>query len=126
MDVFQKIAEERIKEAMGRGEFDNLPNSGKPLKLDQDAWLPEDLRMAYKVLKNAGCVPPELDLRKEILCLRELIDTIDDDKERLKKIRQLNFKILKLNTMRKKPIYLEDLPEYEIKVISRYTDTARD
>jgi hypothetical protein len=126
MDVFQKIAEERIKEAMGRGEFDNLPSSGKPLKLDQDAWLPEDLRMACKVLKNAGCVPPELDLRKEILCLRELIDTIDDDKERLKKIRQLNFNILKLNTMRKKPIYLEDLPEYEVKVISRYTDTACD
>jgi hypothetical protein len=87
MDIFQNIAEERIREAMERGEFDNLQNSGQPLKLDRDAWVPEDLRMAYKVLNNSGCLPPELELRKEILCLRELIDTLDDNKERLDKIR---------------------------------------
>lgn len=120
MDVFRRIADERIREAMERGDFKNLPNSGKPLKLDQDSWIPEDLRMAYKVLKNAGCLPPELELRKEIVSLRELIDGMDDDADRLKKIRQLNLKLLKLNTMRNKPLYLEGLPEYEMKIFGRF------
>jgi hypothetical protein len=120
VDVFRRIADERIREAMERGDFKNLPNSGKPLKLDQDSWIPEDLRMAYKVLKNAGCLPPELELRKEIVSLRELIDGMDDDADRLKKIRQLNLKLLKLNTMRNKPLYLEGLPEYEMKIFGRF------
>jgi hypothetical protein len=120
VDVFRRIADERIREAMERGDFKNLPNSGKPLKLDQDSWIPEDLRMAYKVLKNAGCLPPELELRKEIVSLRELIDGMDDDADRLKKIRQLNLKLLKLNTMRNKPLYLEGLPEYEMKIFGSF------
>ncbi len=119
MDVFRRIAEERIREAMERGEFDHLPNRGRPLNMDDDHGVPEDLRIAYRVLKNAGCLPPELELRREILSLRELIDSIDDDKERLRRIRQLNFNLLKLNTMRKRPFYLEDLPEYEGKLLDR-------
>ena len=78
MDVFARIAEKRIQKAMERGAFDNLPNRGKPLNLDSDSWIPPDLRMAYKVLKNAGFVPPEVELRKEILSLRELIDTTNE------------------------------------------------
>ncbi|HEB74895.1 MAG TPA: DUF1992 domain-containing protein [Nitrospirae bacterium] len=122
MDAFRKIAEERIRAAMERGEFDDLPNSGKPLKIDEDASIPEDLRLAYRVLKNAGCLPPELELRKEILSLRELIDTIDDDKERLRNIRRLNFNLLKLNTLRKRPFYIDDIPEYEEPLLRRLVD----
>ncbi len=120
MDIITKIAEKRIREAMERGDFDNLPNSGKPLKLDDDSWFPEEIRLAYKVLKNAGCVPPELELKKEIISLKELIDTIDDDKERLKKIRELTYKLLQMNSMRKNPFYIDDLPEYEDKFIKRF------
>ena len=119
MDIFAKIAEEKIKEAMENGEFDNLPGKGKPLKLEEDAWIPEDLRMAYKLLKNAGCIPPELELRNEIINMRALIDTIDDDQERLRRLRELNFKIMKLNMMRKKPVNLEDFPEYEEKIVRK-------
>lgn len=119
MDIFQKIAEERITEAISRGEFENLLGSGKPLNIEEDLYVPEDLRIAYKILKNGGCVPPELDLRKEIVSLKELINTIDDNKERLRKIRQLNFKLLKLNTIRKTPFYLDDFPEYEEKLLQR-------
>lgn len=107
MDIFTKTAEQRIQEAIERGELDNLPNSGKPLNLDDDIWVPEDIRAAYQILKNAGYVPPEVELMKEIISLRKLIDTIDDDKERLKKIRQLNYKLLKLNTMRKRPLDID-------------------
>lgn len=120
MDIFQKIAEERIREAMEQGLFDDLPNKGKPLKFEDESWIPEDLRLAYKVLKNAGCIPPEMELRKEIIDLRDLLKTIDDDEERIRRIRELNFKLLKFNIGRKRPLYLEDFPEYEDKIIKKF------
>ncbi|MEW6108318.1 MAG: DnaJ family domain-containing protein [Nitrospirota bacterium] len=119
MNIFTKIAEQRIREAIENGEFDDLKGMGKPLNLDDESWIPEDLKMAYRVLKNAGCLPPELELRNEILNLRELLNTIDDDKERIRKIRELNFKLLKLNEMRKKPLILEEFPEYEDKIYKK-------
>lgn len=121
MDIFAKIAERRIIEAIENGEFDNLEGVGKPINFEDETWIPEDLRMAYRILKNAGCIPPELELRNEVINLSALINTIDDDKERLKKIRELNFKILKLNIIRKKPFNLEDFPEYELKVADKLT-----
>ncbi|MDI1471182.1 MAG: DUF1992 domain-containing protein [Thermodesulfovibrio sp.] len=120
MDIFEKIAEEKIREAMEQGLFDDLPNKGKPLKLEDLSWVPEDLRLAYKILKNAGCIPPEMEIRKEIIDLKELLKTIDDDEVRIRKIRELNFKILKLNIGRKTPFYLEDFPEYEEKIIKKF------
>ncbi len=67
-----------------------------------------------------GYAPPEVELRKEIVSLRELIDTIDDDKERLKRIRRLNFRLLQLNTMRKKPFCSDDISEYGDTFIKRF------
>jgi hypothetical protein len=113
MDIIEKIAEEKIKEAVARGEFENLPGVGKPLAFDDDTWVPEDQRLAYRVLKNAGCIPPELELRKEISGLRELIDSIDDDRERLKRLRELNFKLVKLNMTRKISLNFYDFQRLE-------------
>jgi len=122
MDIFAKIAEQKIREAIENGEFDNLEGMGKPLEFSDESWIPEDLRMAYRVLKNAGCLPVELELRKEVTNLRDLINTIDDNQERLRKIRELNFKLLKLNELRKRPISLENLPEYEEKIYRKMID----
>lgn len=116
MEIFAKIAEQRIREAIERGEFDRLEGMGKPIFFEDETWIPEDLRSAYRILKNAGCVPQEIELRKEVLTFRELLQTIDDDRERLKKIRELNFKILKLNELRKRPFMLEEFPEYKEKI----------
>ncbi len=121
MDFITKIAERRIIEAMENGEFDDLEGRGKPIKFEDETWIPEDLRMAYRILKNAGCIPPELELRNEIISMRNLIDTIDDDKERLKKLRELNFKLLRLNIIRKRPFNLDDFPEYEEKLVDKLT-----
>ena len=126
MDSFYKIAEHRITEAMKNGEFDNLEGKGKPFKFEDESMIPEDLRIAYRFLKNAGCVPPELEMRNEIVNLCSLINTIDDDKERLKKIRELQFKLLKLNMTRKRPLNLEDFPEYEGKFIDRIMGNSQD
>jgi hypothetical protein len=121
MDAFYRIAERRIIEAIQNGDFDNLENMGKPIQFEDETWIPEDLRMAYKFLKNAGCIPPELDMRNEMVNLFSLMNTIDDDKERLKKIRELNFRLLKLNMNRKQPLTFEDFPEYEAKLMDKLT-----
>lgn len=121
MDISAKIAEEKIKRAMEDGAFDNLSGKGRPLNFEDETWIPEDLRLTYRVLKNAGCIPLELEKRKEILSLKEIMDTIDDDKEKLKKLRELNFKLMEFNMIRKRPLYLEKLPEYEKRVFEKFT-----
>jgi hypothetical protein len=85
------LAEQRIREAQERGEFDNLPGAGAPLALDDDALVPEELRAAYRILKNAGFVPPELDARCEIRELEQLLRKIDDDGERGHLLARINF-----------------------------------
>ena len=66
------LAEQRIAEAVSRGDFDDLPGAGRPLELDDDALIPEDLRLAYRILKNAGFVPPEVEAVNEIAVLERL------------------------------------------------------
>jgi hypothetical protein len=63
---FDAIAEKRIRDAMDRGEFDDLPGAGRPLELNEDPLVPPEVRMAYRVLKNAGIVPAEILQRREI------------------------------------------------------------
>lgn len=125
MDIFSRIAERKIMRAIEQGAFDHLENSGKPLNLDDDAWVPEDLRLVYRVLKNSGYLPPELELRREIITLREMMQAIDDDKERLRKLRELNFKLLKLCEMRKTPLLFHDLPDYEEKIYQKLSGVQR-
>jgi len=71
--VLEFIAEQKITDAISRGEFENLPGEGKPLALDDDSLVPEDLRLAYRILKNAGFVPPEVETLNEIAALERLV-----------------------------------------------------
>ena len=66
MLVVELLAERKIEEAIARGEFDDLPGAGRPLELDDDPLVPEDLRVAYRILKNAGYVPPEVQALNQI------------------------------------------------------------
>lgn len=104
---------------MARGEFDNLPGRGKPLVQEDLSGVPEELRMAYKVLKNAGCVPPEVELTNEVASLREMILDMEENEERMKKVRELNFKLMKLEMTRKRPLSLDLLPEYQEKLLDK-------
>ena len=76
------IAESKIRTAMARGEFDNLPGRGRPLKLEDCSRVPAELRMGFRLLRNAGCLPPELEARKEMTRLGTLIAATGDLKER--------------------------------------------
>jgi hypothetical protein len=71
--VLEFIAEQKIAEAISRGELENLPGEGLPLELDDDVLVPEDLRLAYRILKNAGFVPPEVETLNEIAALERLV-----------------------------------------------------
>jgi len=73
MQILDMLAEQRILEAIERGEFDDLPGRGRPLDLDEDLIVPEELRVAYRILKNAGFLPREVEMRREIRDVRELI-----------------------------------------------------
>lgn len=115
----QKIIENRIKEAIERGDFDNLPGYGKPLVLEDDSHIPPDLRLAYKILKNADCIPPELQLKKDIQNIQDMLTGMTDEKEKYRQIRKLNFLVLKLNMMRKTHVTLEESQVYHDKVLEK-------
>ncbi|WP_027719314.1 DnaJ family domain-containing protein [Desulfovirgula thermocuniculi] len=99
MDILTKIAEEKIREAMQKGEFDNLPGKGKPLKLDDLAHVPEELRAGYIVLKNAGVLPEEMQLKKEIVTLQQLLNYCYAEEEQLTIKKKLSEKILRFNIL---------------------------
>ena len=120
---FEKIVEERIRQSMEKGEFDNLPGTGKPLDLDDFSFVPEELRMAYKILKNADCVPPEIELKKEILQAEDLLESMTDVKLRYKAIKKLNFLIMKLNTMHNGSASFDVPQKYETKLVEYLTSS---
>ncbi len=107
---------------MERGEFDNLAGRGKPLVMEDLSAVPEELRMAYKVMKNAGCIPPEVELSNEVASLRRLVLEMEESEERMKKVRELNYKLMKLEMTRKRPLSLDLLPEYQGKLLDRLGD----
>ncbi len=118
---FERIVEERIKRAVREGDLDNLPGTGAPLILEDDAHIPQELRLAYKILKNADCLPPEIELKKEILQTEDLLTTIDDAAEKYHVMKKLNFLIMKLNTMRNISITSEMPQVYLEKIADRLT-----
>ncbi|HXJ49988.1 MAG TPA: DnaJ family domain-containing protein [Burkholderiales bacterium] len=88
--MFDLIAERKIAEALARGELDNLPGEGRPLELDDDALIPEELRAAYRILKNAGFVPPEVQALNDIATLERFVNQQEvDAAARAKAVRKL-------------------------------------
>lgn len=97
---FAAIVEERIKKAQQEGAFENLAGAYKPLNFE-DRNLPEEWRMAHKILKNAGFLPPELELRKKVNQARDLLDACAiESPERQKIQKKLTYLLTKLNTLR--------------------------
>ncbi|GIP21556.1 MULTISPECIES: DnaJ family domain-containing protein [Paenibacillus] len=97
--MFSWLAEQRITEAIDKGELDDLPGQGQPLHVEDLSHIPEDLRIAYKVMKNAGYVPEELTLRGECLHLEDLLQACEDPQERQQLYRKLNEKTVRLRMM---------------------------
>lgn len=84
----EALVERRLEEAAANGELSRLPGEGRPLELDDDRMVPVELRIAHRILKNAGCVPAELGPIAEV---RQLIDAAERalDETRGRRLRAL-------------------------------------
>jgi len=119
LNAIQIIAERKISEAIRNGKLETGEWKGKPLPVEDDRFVPPDLRLAYKMLKNAGYLPPEIEAKKEIQRLEELIAANEDEHVRVKQMKKLNLLVTKLNTMRNRPVNLENKSDYYRKVVEK-------
>jgi hypothetical protein len=94
---FQKSVDEKIKEAILRGEFDDLPGRGRPLDLDAYFAMPEHLRMGYSILKSAGIIPEEMELLRQIEGLKKSLDSSTSRIENQALRQQLSEKLTNFN-----------------------------
>jgi DnaJ family protein C protein 28 len=144
--------DEQIREAQARGDFDNLPGSGKPLNLDENPYT-GDKALAYSLLKQNGYAPPEVELAKEIrtqfaktqqkleklrqhrksLCTRRIPpfgsekrafhDAVEKGATQYDQLlRELNRKILNLNLITPAPMHM---PMFEVeKLVQEFRDSC--
>lgn len=119
MDVVAIIAEGKIREAIEKGEFDNLSGKGKPLKFDDLSHVPEELRAAYIILKNSGVLPEEIILKKEIVSLHKLMECCHEDEERHSLKRKLNQKILRFELLMENRKISHSLNYYKNKIYAK-------
>ena len=125
MNLLDQIAEARIQEAVDRGELCGLPGEGKPLQLDDDSAIPEELRAAYRILKNAGFLPPELQLRKELREAEHLLHQLPES-ERSRARARLELLQLRLAASRRHPINLLLEDHYRQRLLERLDPSTSD
>ncbi|OGQ81878.1 MAG: hypothetical protein A3F90_11610 [Deltaproteobacteria bacterium RIFCSPLOWO2_12_FULL_60_19] len=121
---FQRLVEERILEAERAGAFDNLPGKGKPLALEDLSAVPEDLRAAYHILKNAHVLPPEAELLKEIRTLEDLLRYIDDEGERRAMAKSIQLKVIHRDLLKHRSLSMESVRYYGQKLVHRFSRRA--
>ena len=121
---FEKIVEKRILKAQKKGDFENLIGSGKPLKLNENYYIPEELRLAYKILKNADCLPPEIELKKEIKQTEDLLAGMQATSEKYRILKKLNFLIMKLNTIRDTSI-MNEMPQHYMEKLVGHLEKSK-
>lgn len=108
MWLLERLAEERIEQAIARGELEDLPDRGRPLDLDDDAMVPPELRAAYRVLKNAGFLPEEVALRRRIHDAEELLRVARSEEERAAAGARLRLLLARLGDRRAGPVVTEE------------------
>lgn len=117
MSLVDRLAEVHIQKAIEEGELDDLPGRGKPLWLDDDRLVPEALRAGYRLLKNAGYLPPELELVREIREVESLIARLDHGEERERACVRLNLLRSRLQSRGREPSLLLERGEYRAKLV---------
>lgn len=96
MWLIDQIAEQRILDAINDGQFDDLTGMGLPLPMEDNSLVPEELRVSYRILKNAGFLPPEMQLRGDIATVDTLINQACHVEDRAQLSRRRNFLLMQL------------------------------
>ncbi|MCP3891266.1 MAG: DUF1992 domain-containing protein [Desulfobulbaceae bacterium] len=121
MDPLTFIAEQKIAQAMKEKDFTSPEWKNKPLPLEDDRFVPDDLKMAYKILKNSGYLPPEIEDRKEVKRLEDLIESTQDEHERVKQMKKLNVLLMKVEAQRSFSSNIANQDDYYRKVVEKVT-----
>jgi hypothetical protein len=125
MKCLESLVEQRISEARERGELDDLPGSGAPLDFDDDRLVPEALRVAYRVLKNAGYVPPEIEALRDIHALELALEREEQPDERRRLLARINALLMRASLGRRRDnLRLEDA--YFEKIAQKLARSRRD
>jgi hypothetical protein len=119
LEAIRRIAERKISEAIQKGHLDTQGWCNRPLPMTNDTLVPEELRMAHKILKNAGYLPPEIETKKEIQQVEDLLAACEDEYTRVKQIKKLNYLMFKLDIMRGNSGNIECQEAYYRKVVER-------
>ena len=120
LSIIQTIAERKIQQAIAEGSLADLSHwKNKPLPPDDMAGVPDDLRMAYRLLKNAGYVPEEVTLKKEISRIEDLLVTCRDELEKITQLKRLGCLKTKLECRMGRSIQLGEDGPYYSRVVER-------
>lgn len=125
LEAIRRIAEQKISEAVREGRLSVAEWRNRPLPPGNDSLVPEDLRLAYKILKNAGYLPAEIETRKEIEKVEDLLASCEDEYIRVKQLKKLHFLLMKLNTMKGESSIAEQENYYQ-KVVERLSVRGKD
>jgi hypothetical protein len=120
LSFLQRVVEEKIREAQEAGAFDNLPGAGKPLRLEDLSWVPEDLRVAYTILKNAHVLPPEVELLKQIRTIEELLKYVEDGPQKKDLMKQIQWKMIRLDLLKRRSMDLGKVRLYSRKLVRKF------
>lgn len=120
MNILAELAERAIREAQERGEFEGLSGQGQPLPVTSDPFMPETLRMAYKVLKNAGYVPKQIQDQREIRSLIECLERETDESRKMRQIQKVQLFIARAR-IEHGGLLQEENEKYFQKVVTRVT-----
>ena len=123
MWLIDKLADARIAEAQRAGEFKDLPGQGNRVELEADGLIPEELRVTYRLLKNAGYAPPEVGLLRDISEIEQLIAGMDTGQEKSSALKKLNLLRAQLGT---RAANLDLTRDYCSKIVSRLDRSGTD
>ncbi len=125
--IIQTIAERRIQQAMDEGSLPDLSHwKNRPLPQDEalDKVAP-DLRLAFKLLKNAGYIPEGLALHQEIRHTEDLLKHSTDEREKLHHLRRISVLRTKMEMCHGRRIHLEEDSPYFERVVEQLSTPAK-
>ncbi|KGO33085.1 MAG: DnaJ family domain-containing protein [Desulfoprunum sp.] len=121
MNILAFLAEQKILQAMEERDLSDSKYKYKPLPLEDDSFVPAELKIAYKILKNGGFLPPEVEERKEIKRLEDLITSTEDEHERLRQMKKLEVLMMKIDAKRSFTTSINSQHEYYRNIVERIT-----
>ena len=120
MKLLDALVEQRIAAAAARGELDDLPGAGAPLELDDDLFVPEEVRIAHRILKNAGFVPPAVEQLRALRDLEDEFATVGDKAARCRLRARMLALDMALESLRGGPMVVPQ--EYRRRIAERLSE----